>query len=166
MSKVDKLPKLNFFNPNILVENVFIFSILTLFLSMYGPRLHPKLPQSLKKLFDSAVFRGSVLFLIAYMAKRDFAGALTVALIFMITMNIINTSKVLERFDNHSLYQRVSMPIKGGPVANCSVYKHSDEQKLGTKFYPLNDNNDLKTLRGGNYVGNEMSGELNLDRFN
>ena len=46
------------------------------------------------------------------------------------------------------------------------MYKDSDEQKLGTKFYPLNDNNDLKTLRGGNYVGNEMSGELNLDRFN
>ena len=46
MENADQLPlpsKINIpklLNPNFLVENVFIFSVLVLFLSMYGPRLH------------------------------------------------------------------------------------------------------------------------------
>ena len=170
MENADQLPspsKINIpklLNPNFLVENVFIFSVLVLFLSMYGPRLHPKLPVGIKRMFDNIVFRGLVLFLIAYMSQRDFPGALIVAIIFMITMNIVNSTKVLDKFNNYALYKRVPIPIQGGSVANCNVYKSSDETKLGTKFYPLHDNNDLRGLRGGDFIGREMDAELNLDR--
>ena len=54
-------------DPNILVENIWLFSVLSVFLAMYGPRLHMKLPGSIRNLFDNAVFRGAVLFLVAYM---------------------------------------------------------------------------------------------------
>ena len=80
---VRSLPQ--FLDPNILVENVWLFSVLSVFLAMYGPRLHMKLPGSIRNLFDNAVFRGAVLFLVAYMADRDFAGALTITIILLIT---------------------------------------------------------------------------------
>ena len=56
------------FNPEVLVENSFLFAILSIFLMMYGPRLHIRLPSTIRSLFDSAVFRGVILFLIAYMS--------------------------------------------------------------------------------------------------
>ena len=40
-------------NPEILVENVYLFATLSIFLGMYGPRLHPKLPDSVKILFEN-----------------------------------------------------------------------------------------------------------------
>jgi hypothetical protein len=82
-------------NPDILVENVYVFSVLSIFLAMYGPHLHERLPPSLFGLFDNAIFRMAVLFLIVYMSQRDFIGALTITIIFMVTLNILHTHNVL-----------------------------------------------------------------------
>ena len=35
-------------NPENLMQNSFMFAILSIFLAMYGPRLQPKLPDSIK----------------------------------------------------------------------------------------------------------------------
>ena len=58
-------------------------------LGMYGPRLHPKLPDSVKILFENPVFRCAVLFLVAYMAHRDFTGALVISIVFVVTREFI-----------------------------------------------------------------------------
>ena len=83
-------------NPNVLVENIYAFTVLTVFLTMYGPRLHMRLPPSLMELFDSMLFRAAILFLIVYMSNRDFVGALTIVIIFTVTMNILHTNDVLK----------------------------------------------------------------------
>ena len=36
-------------DPKVLVQNVYLFAVLVLFLTIYGPRLGPKLPNSLMK---------------------------------------------------------------------------------------------------------------------
>ena len=82
-------------NPNVLVENIYAFTVLTVFLTMYGPRLHMRLPPSLMELFDGMIFRAAILFLIVYMSNRDFVGALTIVIIFTVTMNILHTNDVL-----------------------------------------------------------------------
>ena len=148
-------------DPNILVENIWLFSILSIFLAMYGPRLHMKLPGSIRNLFDNAVFRGAVLFLIAYMANRDFAGALTITIIFVVTLNILHTTQVLENVA--TLVSRENFQINGSPVANCDSYKHSDANKLGMKFYPLNDNQNVQNLREGNHSRSELLADVRLD---
>ena len=38
---------------------------------MYGPRLHPKLPDGLKAMFNSRIFRAAIIFLIAYINSID-----------------------------------------------------------------------------------------------
>ena len=84
-----------FMNPDVLVENVYVFSVLCIFLSMYGPRLHIRLPPTLMGLFNNTLFRAAVLFLIAYMSHKDFVGALAITIIFMVSLNILHTHTVL-----------------------------------------------------------------------
>jgi hypothetical protein len=166
MSSVESLPIVNkladLLNPELLIENTFLFSILSIFLAMYGPRLHMKLPASLKGLFDNPVFRGSVLFLIAYMAHRDFVGALTITVVFLVTMNLLHTTEVLENVSE--LLKNEGFQVNGPPVANCGSYTSSNAETLGTKFYPLHDNEDALQLRGGNQTNAEfVPGNIRLD---
>ena len=56
-------------DPKLLVQNSYLFALLTLFLTMYGPRLQPKLPSTLRNLFDNVAFRLIVLFLIFTLLK-------------------------------------------------------------------------------------------------
>ena len=43
-------------DPKFLVQNTYLFSILSVFLVMYGPRLQPNLPDQLKNVFDIIIF--------------------------------------------------------------------------------------------------------------
>ena len=83
-------------NPKVLVENVYAISILALFLALYGPRLHTRLPPALMSLFNNPIFRAAVLFIIVYMSNRDFVGAITIVIIFTVTMNVLHTHDVLK----------------------------------------------------------------------
>lgn len=83
-------------NPEVLVENVYAMSVLALFLALYGPRLHTRLPPALMTLFNNPMFRAAVLFIIVYMSNRDFVGAITIVIIFSVTMNVLHTHDVLK----------------------------------------------------------------------
>jgi hypothetical protein len=150
-------------NPDYLVENAFLFSILSIFLGMYGPHLHMKLPPTIKGLFNNPMFRMAVLFLIAFMANRDFTAALTVTIIFVVTLNLVQSSNVLEEVTK----QLEGFSANGAPVANCRGYNMTNINTTGTVHYPLNDdnnelsNNDL----GGNRPG-EYSSEIDFGLYN
>ena len=155
-----------FFNPNILVENVILFSILSIFLAMYGPRLHIRLPSTLHGLFDNPVFRGTVLFLVAYIANRDFVGALVISVVFLVTINLLQGVDALDSIRN--LVQRAPTPSEetveqfspnGPPVANCGTYT-TNANKIGTMYYPLNDNSNAQEMRGGNQGAESLSGSF------
>lgn len=156
-------------NPDILVENVILFSVLSIFLAMYGPRLHIRLPSTLRGLFDSALFRGVILFLIAYMSHRDFIGALVVSIIFLVTINLLQGVNVIDQISE--IIPNLSMPKtssaeeeavekfspNGPPVANCNTYT-TDAGKVGTMYYPLNDNTNVQEMRGGNQGAENLNG--------
>jgi hypothetical protein len=126
------------FNPDLYVENLFLAFVLAIFLSLYGPKLHTKLPESLKSLFDNPMFRVAVLFLAAYMAKNDFNGALVLTIIFLLSMNIIQSHNVIARIKS-KLNMVESFENMGPPVANCNTYNTEEIKKNGMPFYPLND---------------------------
>ncbi len=134
-------------NPKFLIENIYLFAVLSLFLVVYGPRLHPRLPSTLRSLYDNAVFRALVLFLIAYLAHRDFAASLTIAIVFTVTMNILHSTNVLESIA--SKLHMEGFESYGPAVANCTNYKPEDREKLGNSFYPLNTN------ESGEFRGNQ-----------
>jgi hypothetical protein len=100
-----------------LIENTYVFAILSVFLAMYGPRLHMALPRSIRSLFSNPLFRGLILFLVVYLSNHDMVMALTITIIFVVVMYGVQMSNLLEGMyvENFEVY--------GKPVANCSNYE-------------------------------------------
>ncbi len=134
-------------NPEYLVQNTYLFSVLSIFLAMYGPRLHPKLPSTIKNLFDNPIFRALVLFLIVYLSSKNFESSVVLTVVFLVTMNLLHTSKVFEKFQTMEEEQFANW---GAPVANCDNYTSENVNLHGTAFYPLNDKDSAETSLGLN----------------
>ena len=126
-------------NPENLMQNSFLFAVLSIFLAMYGPRLQPKLPDSIRNLFDNAIFRGVVMFLVVYLSGSNMTMALTITVIFIVTMNLIHTSNASENFEGYY----------GPPLNSDSAYSKDAINFSGTAFYPLNDTDALAQMRVG-----------------
>ena len=127
-------------NPKNLVQNSFVFAILAIFLTMYGPRLHPALPMSLRNLFNNPLFRGLVIFLIVYLANRNLTMSLTITIVFLVTMSLVNREELMEQLRNKEHFYT---SVNGPPVSNCNNYDLEKMKKDGTPFYPLNGKEDL-----------------------
>ena len=127
-------------NPKILFENTYLSSILVLFLTMYGPRLHVNLPKSLQNLFNNKIFNFIVIFLIAFTSFNNFKASLTITIIFLVFMDIVNSSQFLKMIGAESFNDF------GPPVAKCSSY--TNIQNVKTPFYPLNgeDNENVASF--------------------
>ncbi len=79
-------------------KNTYVFGLLVLFVTMYGPRLSPKLPKPIQKLFENSLFRSSIMFFAIYMAQHDIKVALIVTIVFMLLMNVVQNSNLFETF--------------------------------------------------------------------
>ena len=133
MSSVVKTLK-DFVNPKNFIESAWLFGCLALFLAFYGPRLHPQLPDAMRKLFNNAVFRGGVMFLVIYLSRRDMAMALTITVIFMVLMNLLQTSKLLS--DVNEAFASEKFGNYGLPVSNCNNY-NKDYERFGGPIYKM-----------------------------
>lgn len=133
-------------HPRILLHNTYLLAILIAFLGMYGPHLHIRLPPAVRHLFDNAVFRVVVLFMIAYLAHRDFSSAITLTLVYVITINLLHHVRVLDSVAQQATAEAFS--AYGPPVAECSAYEEGS--KTANTFYPLHDNDKATKLREGN----------------
>jgi hypothetical protein len=80
------------------LQNPYVSATLTLFLVLYGGLAKPDLPDFILDLFDNAIFRMLVLFLIAYTASNNPQVAILVAIAFTITMNLLSERKMAEGF--------------------------------------------------------------------
>lgn len=127
--------------------STYFFGILVLFLVLYGPRLSPRLPESIRSLFNSQVFRALVIFLVIYSSNRQLGlvMSLTIVIIFMVLLNIIQTKNLLESFQQENFeVQPWSDPNVGAPSPiSCSTYDMAQANFVGAPFYPLNDRNNL-----------------------
>lgn len=88
-------------NPEKLLSNPIIFCILIVFLSMYGPRLSPKLPDAVRDLFNNNIFRFIVIVLVAYLSNKNLQSAILIAVGFSLLLSIANTQQVEEDFEEH-----------------------------------------------------------------
>ena len=121
-------------NPRIFIESTWLFGVLSLFLALYGPRLQPKLPDAVRKLFNNRVFRGVILFLVVYLAGKNMALSLTITVIFLVVMGIIQQTKMLSDVNEFFVNERFSQP--GPPVAKCENYEN-DLEKFNGPVYKL-----------------------------
>tara|TARA_B100001287_G_C22258885_1_gene334003 strand:- start:24 stop:524 length:501 start_codon:yes stop_codon:yes gene_type:complete len=83
---------------NMLFENKYLSTALSMFLVFYSSRAAPKLPNFMVKLFENSIFRILVLSLIVYKGNRDPQFAIMIAVVFTITMNMVSKQKLFEGF--------------------------------------------------------------------
>lgn len=75
-----------------------VYGLAAMLIAFYGPRLHPKLPTTVRNLFNNSAFRFVVLLLIAYLSMRDIKSALLVTILFLIMTSLSTTQEIEEKF--------------------------------------------------------------------
>ena len=121
MSKIQNYLK-KFLSPEIYVQNIFLFLLLVIFFIVYGPKIIMGVPFSLKNLFNNKMFKILVVILIVTISTKNFQLALVFSIIFLITVNIVHSSEVMEDFNI--------------PVNNIEEY-NKEKNKTNTIYYPL-----------------------------
>lgn len=91
--------------------------LLALFIAVYGGKAAPKPPQFMKDLFDSAIFRVAVLFLILWVGNRDPALSIMSVLTFVAVLNLTSGRSLFEMFDYE--YAPTVMPAQ---CLNVTMY--------------------------------------------
>ena len=79
--------------------NPYLYGVIIIALTMYGPRLSPNLPVSVKNLFNSAIFRILVLTLVIYLTSKDLSMALIVAIGFVLVISLSSSLETFEYFE-------------------------------------------------------------------
>ncbi len=85
------------------LDNPYIANGLRLFLVIYAGLAAPKLPPFIKKLFDNALFRVLILFLVVYTGYKDPITAAIIAITFVYMFEVLNKIqpfKGVEAFEN------------------------------------------------------------------
>lgn len=86
MKTFDKIVK-NLLSP---LDNEYVYTVVVMFLIVYSSVVAPKLPKFLGVLFESALFRMLMLFLIAFLASNNPTVALLSSLAFVLSIMALN----------------------------------------------------------------------------
>lgn len=109
---------------NTLMENPLVIGLISIAVTVYGPRLSPKLPAFITNAFNSSLFRFGVLLIIIFIGNRDIRVSMVLAILFMILLSIVNHQNIKEDFEhqineyyvNYNLFQtREHMSNNGSP---------------------------------------------------
>lgn len=79
-------------------DDALLYTTLVLFITMYGPRLSIGLPYRLRAILLSSTFRGIIIFTILYMANASFIYSLILAILFILTINMLKIQYFFERY--------------------------------------------------------------------
>jgi hypothetical protein len=126
-----------------LTDKPIYYGLMAVFLTIYGPRLHPKLPDGIRELFNNNIFRFAIITLIIYLSNRDLQLALIIALTFIIIMSLSNSChchEVLrEKFglnENYSdfdtlseFYEDFQNKVGGEGCKKCKKWKNCECEK-------------------------------------
>ena len=82
-------------------NNKYVSTILTTFLVLYGSMAAPNIPTILRMLFNNPIFKIIFLGLIAYSVNKDPKLSVLLAVIFTITMGLLDHQNLFEGFDEN-----------------------------------------------------------------
>ena len=127
-----------------LIENTYLFALLTLVITLYGPRLAPELPVSIKQLFNSVVFRTLLIFLLVFMAKKNIKVSIVVSVIFLVIQGMIDKDNALLALfykqnnniaENEQMDEAVHQQVTGGIVESFFDGPNNSDGNWSTQNY-------------------------------
>lgn len=107
-------------------KSTYLFGLLTLFVSVYGPRLSPKLPEPVQKAFTHPAFRAVMMFLVVFLAKHDIKTAIVVTVIFLILSHLLHQETLTETFlqkyeKNIEQFADSNLPTRSPDIINGTI---------------------------------------------
>ena len=122
-------------NMESILSNPITYGVVAIFLGMYGPRLHPRLPAAVKDLFNVPLFRFAVIALIIYMSNRDLTMSLIITIAFLVILSIANSQDMQEEFmdryrEGYSSFDMIK-----------EFYDNNDGTQEGPEMYDPNTEN-------------------------
>jgi hypothetical protein len=122
-----------------MLKNRHLFSLLVVFTAVYGPRLHPRLPHSVRQLFHNPWFRSLILFLIVFIARRDIMVSIFITVAFVSVMYLVQMSQIFEMFEQEQEEAEAeNFAVYGRPLADCANYQSEDKENESQPSYPMN----------------------------
>ena len=109
---------------NQLTENPILYAVISIFLVMYGPRLQPKLPDSLRDLFNNNIVRFLVILLITYTSSKNMQIALLLSIAFSLLTSMSTTQEMYLDFG------KLTNLLKKIPVDKIKKNIEKNEKKL------------------------------------
>jgi hypothetical protein len=82
-----------------IMDNPIVIGLISIALTVYGPRLSPKLPDFIRNAFNNSFFRLIVLVLVIFIGSRNIRLSLVLAILFMVLMSITNSQNIKEDFE-------------------------------------------------------------------
>lgn len=107
------------------INNKVLYTVMVLFITLYGGLAAPKLPRNIANLFDNQIFKLAIIFVIAYTATKDTSIALMCAMGLLISLNTLTVHKI-----NDKICKALESDIK---VPSLSTIK-SNIQTSATKL--------------------------------
>lgn len=128
------------------LENKYVSTLIIMFIALYAGLAAPKLPKYWINLFDSQLFKLFVLFMIGYMATKNYSIAIVCAMAFLITMNTMQKHKVNDKIisilimdpTNYDTSAQLSIP---SDVNNIMLPNSSQYMEL-----PINISSNLNNV--------------------
>ena len=89
------------------IENRTVAAVLSVLVSLYVVFAAPEIPDVVRNLFDNAVFRFVVIFLVAYYAhsSKNPMVALVVTVAFLFVTNILSGNRLIDSYSNYKAYE-------------------------------------------------------------
>lgn len=84
------------------LANPYAMAVIKITLALYASQIAPKPPAYLQAVFQNVVFKIFAVFLIIYLADKDFQLAILIAVIYVIGMNLLSGRGVFESFADYS----------------------------------------------------------------
>jgi len=96
-----------------MVKNPIFYGLLSVLLTIYGPRLQPVLPPILRNLFNNNYFRFLIILLITFISSRNLQLALIVSIAFCLITSYTTSQEIKETFieqfsENYSNFDTIS----------------------------------------------------------
>jgi hypothetical protein len=82
-----------------IMDNPLVIGLISIALTIYGPRLSPKLPDFIRNAFNNSFFRLIVLVLVIFIGSRSIRLSFVLAILFMVLMSITNNQNIKEDFE-------------------------------------------------------------------
>lgn len=84
-----------------ILENPYVKAVLVMLILLYSASIRPELPTYIRKLFTNPVFKVVILFFVVMMGQKDPLFALSIAIAFVVTLNVISQQQAKEAFQTN-----------------------------------------------------------------